>query len=133
MKKTFLLAVICILSFSCSTTRVLEEGQYRLEGNTVTILDDPEFDTAEVRNYIRQNDGDGGLLGFNPFLYVYNFSKKDGLWHKLGTPPVVYDEGSVGTSLNNISNRLRYLGYCASFCLAGGAKRVAEFYHCCSS
>ena len=111
MKKTFLLAVICILSFSCSTTRVLEEGQYRLEGNTVTILDDPEFDTAEVRNYIRQNDGDGGLLGFNPFLYVYNFSKKDGLWHKLGTPPVVYDEGSVGTSLNNISNRLRYLGY----------------------
>lgn len=111
MRKSFLLAAICILSFSCSTTRVLEEGQYRLEENTVTIIGDQDLNSNEISNYIRQGDESGGLLGFNPFLYVYNWSRKDGLWHKLGTAPIVYDEGAVGTSITNITNRLRYLGY----------------------
>ena len=111
MKRLFLYSGLCLLLFACSTTRVLEEGQYQLEGNNVVITDDNGFSTGEISNYIRQDDGDGGLLGFNPFVYVYNWSKKDGLWHKIGTPPIVYDEASVGTSINNISNRLRYLGY----------------------
>lgn len=111
MKRVSILAAICILLFSCSTTRVLKDGQYRLEENVVTITDDPDFPTSEVRNYIRQNDGSGGILGFNPFLYVYNWSKRDGLLHKFGTAPIVYDEASVGTSLTNINNHLRYLGY----------------------
>ncbi len=111
MRKSFLLAALCILSISCSTTRVLEDGQYRLEGNTVTVSGDPGFKESEISNYIRQDDESGGLLGFNPFLYVYNWSRKDGLWHKLGTPPIVYDEAAAGTSITNISNRLKYLGY----------------------
>ena len=74
MRKSLLLAAICILSFSCSTTRVLEDGQYRLEENTVTVSGDPEFNSSEISNYIRQGDESGGLLGFNPFLYVYNWS-----------------------------------------------------------
>ena len=111
MRKSLLLAAICILSFSCSTTRVLEDGQYRLEENTVTVSGDPEFNSSEISNYIRQGDESGGLLGFNPFLYVYNWSRKDGLFHKLGTPPIVYDEAAVGTSITNISNHLKYLGY----------------------
>lgn len=111
MKRILFLSAFCALLISCSTTRVLQDGQYRLEENTVTITDDPFFNTGEVSNYIRQNDVSGGILGFNPFLYVYNWSKKDGLWHKLGTPPTVYDEASVGTSISNITNRLHYLGY----------------------
>ena len=111
MRKSFLLAALCILSISCSTTRVLEDGQYRLEGNTVTVSGDPGFKESEISNYIRQDDESGGLLGFNPFLYVYNWSRKDGLLHKLGTPPIVYDEAAAGTSITNISNRLKYLGY----------------------
>lgn len=111
MKQFLFLAAICALLYSCSTTRVLEDGQYRLEENIVTITDDPEFNSNEVRNYIRQNDESGGLLGFNPFIYVYNWSKKDGLLHKFGTAPIVYDEAAVGTSLTNISNHLHYLGY----------------------
>ena len=111
MRKHFLPAAFCLLFFSCSTTRVLEEGQYRLEGNTVAIIGDESLNSNEVRNRIRQEDDSGGLLGFNPFLYVYNWSKKDGLWHKLGTPPIIYDEAAVGTSIANISNRLKYLGY----------------------
>ena len=111
MRKSFLLAALCILSISCSTTRVLGDGQYRLEANTVTVNGYPGINESEIRNYIRQDDESGGLLGFNPFLYVYNWSRKDGLWHKLGTPPIVYDEAAAGTSITNISNRLKYLGY----------------------
>ncbi|MBP5567058.1 MAG: BamA/TamA family outer membrane protein [Bacteroidales bacterium] len=96
---------------SCSTTRVLEDGQYRLTGNEISFTDEPELTEGDLSNYIRQTAGNGGLLGFNPFLYVYNWSKRDGLFHKLGVPPVVYDESSVGTSIVNITNRLRYLGY----------------------
>ena len=111
MKRLFLLAALCALLFSCSTTRVLKDGQYKLEDNVVTVTDDDQFNTNEIRNYIRQNDVGGGVLNFNPFVYVYNWSKRDGLFHKLGTAPIIYDESAVGTSLNNINNHLRYLGY----------------------
>ena len=56
MKRILILSALCVLLFSCSTTRVLKEGQYRLEGNEVTIIDDPLFNTSEVSNYIRQNE-----------------------------------------------------------------------------
>ena len=102
MKRILILSALCVLLFSCSTTRVLEDGQYKLEGNEVTIIDDPLFNTSEVSNYIRQNESSGGILGFNPLLYVYNWSRKDGLFHKIGTAPIVYDEASVGTSITNI-------------------------------
>lgn len=111
MKRILLLAALCALCFSCSTTRVLKEGQYKLEDNIITVTDDDQFNSNEIRNYIRQNDVGGGVLNFNPFVYVYNWSKKDGLFHKLGTAPIVYDEPSVGASINNITNHLRYLGY----------------------
>ena len=70
MKRLFLYSGLCLLLFACSTTRVLEEGQYQLEGNNVVITDDNGFSTGEISNYIRKDDGDGGLLGFNPFFYV---------------------------------------------------------------
>ena len=96
---------------SCSTTRVLTEGQYRLIDTEVSVKDNAELSSGDLSNYIRQDAGISTLSNINPFLYVYNWSKKDGLFHKLGTPPLVYDEASVGTSINNITNRLRYLGY----------------------
>ena len=111
MKRVLLIVSSCLLLFSCSTTRVLKQGQYRLEDNVITVTDDDQFNTNEIRNYIRQNDLGGGILGFNPFLYVYNWSKRDGLFHKLGTAPIVYEESAVGTSISNITNHLHYLGY----------------------
>ena len=111
MKRLLPVLAYCLFLASCSTTRVLNEGEYRLTGNRVLITDDPEFRESEIRNYIRQDSQSGGFLGFNPFLYVYNWSRRDGLWHKLGTPPVVFDEAAVSTSVTNISNHLKYLGY----------------------
>ena len=42
------------LSFSCSTTRVLEDGQYRLAKNKVEITNDRKFNPKEVEKYIQQ-------------------------------------------------------------------------------
>ena len=64
MKRIPALAALICLMISCSTTRVLDEGQYRLNGNTVTITDDSDFDTREISNYIRQNDVSGGIQSF---------------------------------------------------------------------
>lgn len=90
---------------------MLEDGQYRLTANNVRISDDSALSEGDVRKYIRQDAGSGGLLGFNPFLFVYNWQKSDGIFHRLGTPPVIFDESAVGASIGNIENRLRYLGY----------------------
>ena len=111
MKRFFPIFAFCLLAVSCSTTRVLEEGQYRLTSNNVRISGDSSLAENDVRAYIRQDAGSGGLLGFNPFLYVYNWSRRDGLFHKIGTAPVIYDERSVASSLSNIGNHLKYLGY----------------------
>ena len=44
------IALVC----SCSTTRVLEEGQYRLAKNEVEITNDRKFNPKEVEKYIKQ-------------------------------------------------------------------------------
>ena len=108
----FLLA-ISLLVLACSTTRVLKEGEYRLVENKITS-DDKSFDVNQLSNYIRQDPGSNGIFGWNPLLYIYNFSKEDGFWHKMGSAPVVYDQSSVGLSLINMQNRLNYLGYYGS-------------------
>ena len=111
MKRLYTVLSLCLIFASCSTTRVLKEGEYRLIGNRIVIQDEPELRESDIRSYLRQEDGSGGLLGFNPFLYVYNWSLKDGFWHKLGTPPTVFDENAVTSSVTNITNHLKYLGY----------------------
>ena len=44
------LATAAALSFSCSTTRVLEEGQYRLASNKVEVIGDSKFNTKKVES-----------------------------------------------------------------------------------
>ncbi len=113
MKRLLPILAMFLLAVSCSTTRVLEEGQYRLTSTKITVTDEvpPDFNEKEVRNYIRQDAGNGGILSFNPFLYVYNWSKKDGVLHKLGTPPLILDENAVEPSIENMQQRLIYMGY----------------------
>lgn len=113
MKRVIPLIALCLALASCSTTRVLKEGEYRLKENTISV-NDSSFNTSQMENYIRQDPGGNGILGWNPLLYVYNFSKRDGFWHKLGTAPVIFNEAAVGTSLVNMENRLNYTGYYGS-------------------
>lgn len=54
------------LAASCSTTRVLGDGQYQLVRNEVKVLNDKKFDTGLLEPYIKQKPK------MSPSMYVYN-------------------------------------------------------------
>lgn len=105
------------LGFSCSTTRVLEDGQYRLAKNKVEITNDDRFNTKEVEKYIKQKSNSYLVFGWNPFLNLYNLSGRDTsrfstkFFRKVGVVPVVYQPSQVEATKDNITRHLEYLGY----------------------
>ena len=109
--------IAAALLSSCSTTRVLEEGQYRLARNKVEITNDKKFNPKEVEKYIQQKSNTYLFLGWNPFLNVYNWSGKDTgkfsnkFLRKIGVAPVVYQPSQVDASIENMKRHLEYLGY----------------------
>lgn len=118
--KNILIACAAIISAAaCSTTRVLEDGQYRLADNKITVLNDKDFDVEGLEAYLKQQPNYYFIFGWNPFLNVYNWKNGKGKgWDKfidkIGVEPVVYDSEKVDESIENISNRLVYLGYYGS-------------------
>ena len=83
------------LLFSCSTTRVLKDDQYRLAKNKILITNDRSFSTNDIEPYIKQKP-----IGWNPFMYIYNWSRGTGSgWdrfvERIGVAPVVYDPDMV--------------------------------------
>lgn len=101
--------------FSCSTTRVLQNGEYRLQKNTLEVTNDRKFNVRDVEPYIKQKPN-STFFGWNPFLNLYNMTNGKGKgWdkfvQKVGVAPVVYDPDLVESSITNIGNHLEYLGY----------------------
>ena len=111
---------VLFLGLSCSTTRVLESGQYRLAANKVNVKGDDRFNAKEIESYIKQKPNSYIIFGWNPFLILYNWSCKDAdkavnkLIRKLGTSPVVYQPSQVESSIENIKRHLEYMGYYGS-------------------
>ena len=109
-----------VLSFSCSTTRVLGDGQFRLADNKVVVDNDRKFNTKEIESYIKQKPNSYIIFGWNPFLNIYNWSGKNAdkginkFLRKIGTAPVVYQPSQVEASVENINRHLEYLGYYGS-------------------
>ena len=109
-----LIALIAVFGLSCSTTRSLQEGEYRLAKNKVEITNSKEFNPNILSPYLKQKHS-----GWSPFQYVYNWTNgKDKLWDrfvkKIGIPPVVYNPDMVDNSIENMTNHLEYLGYYGS-------------------
>ena len=100
--------MFCLLlaAVSCSTTRVLEEGEYRLVRNELLLESPVRFQEKELDSYIRQD-----AQNWSPMICVYNWSRRDGLFHKIGTAPVVFDSTAVASTCENIETRMEYLGY----------------------
>ena len=101
---------------SCSTTRVLQDNEYRLAKNTIEIKNDKHFNTNQLQAYLKQKPNSYFIFGWNPFLNVYNWQNGKGkAWDKLvqkvGVAPVVYDADQVDNTIANLENRLEYLGY----------------------
>lgn len=104
---------------SCSTTRVLGEGECRLAKNKVRVTNDKNFNVTQLTPYLRQIPNSSGILGWNPFLYIYNWSDGSGSgWdkftQKLGEKPVVFDNDLVRESEKNVISHLEYIGYFGS-------------------
>ena len=107
-----LLAAIMMLS--CSTTKMLHDGEYRLAKNKIEVVNDDNFNTSSLNPYIKQKH-----KGWSPFLYVYNWANGKGKgWDKfvgkIGTAPVIYDPILVDNSIESIDSHLEYLGYYGS-------------------
>ncbi|MCQ2158961.1 MAG: sorting and assembly machinery component 50 [Bacteroidales bacterium] len=107
----------CAILASCSTTRNLPEGQYRLAGTSLTLNGSgiEGVSNSQLVPYIKQQPNNS-VLGFNPFICIYNWS--DGsdkglnkLWEKIGEAPVVYNPALTEASERSIARRMEYYGY----------------------
>lgn len=112
-------AALALILASCSTTRVLPEGKYRLAANKVQITENAGLSTSDISPYIKQSPNSYFIFGWNPFLNIYNWSDGSGkgmnkVWEKIGTAPVQYAPEMVPSSVENIRTHLEYLGYYGS-------------------
>ncbi len=103
------------MTASCSTTRTLQEDEYRLTKNKIRIDGDEEFNPNQLNKYLKQNTNLGWSLG----LWAYNWSAGKGrgwdrFWERVGTAPVIFNPDLVDSSIENIENHLEYLGYYGS-------------------
>lgn len=108
---TFLMTIVMS---SCSTTRALQDGEFRLRKNKVEVTNDPDFNTSVLTPYLKQKG-----QGWTPFMSVYNWTNGKGktwdkLVRKIGVAPVVYDASMVDVSIETILDHLEYLGYYGS-------------------
>ena len=114
LKYILILLAVVMSAAACSTTRTLSEGEYRLAGNEVNILNSDDVSPSEVSSYIKQQPK------WSPMLYIYNWSNPDSqsfmnrTLRKLGTAPVVFDSLQVGMSVENIEKHLEHIGYYGS-------------------
>ena len=123
LKKTFsilfILATAAVV-FSCSTTRSLEEGQFRLAKNKVVVVDNKNVNPKDIEKYVQQKANSYIIFGWNPFLNLYNITGRDTskftnkILRKIGVAPVVYEPAMVQASVDNIGRHLEYLGYYGS-------------------
>ena len=76
MVKFYRAALILILPAamlaSCSTTRVLADGECRLAKNEVRIEGDTRLNAGNLGQYVKQKPHSSLIFGWNPFLNVYN-------------------------------------------------------------
>ena len=116
MRKSAYILALALAAVSCSTTRVLQEGEYRLAKNKVEILGNTELTQSDINPYIKQHPNTDVFYGWNPLVSIYNWSSGSGkgldkVWEKIGVPPVVYSRIAEESSIENISTHLEYLGY----------------------
>ena len=108
------IAILATTALSCSTTRALQDGEFRLAKNKVEITNSKEFNPNVLTPYIKQKH-----RGWTPMQYVYNWTNgKNARWdrfvQKIGVAPVIYNPDMVDSSIENMTNHLDYLGYYSS-------------------
>ena len=116
-KKPIFVALAALAVLSCSTTRILPEGKYRLTRNRIKV-EGRKLPSSELTSYLTQKPN-SSFLGLNPSVSIYNWadttsSKWNNFIRKMGAAPVVFDTAQVSASINNMVNHLEYIGYYGS-------------------
>lgn len=118
IRLTAAIAAACLAASSCSTTRLLGEGEYRLAKSEVEVgkVDGKKVDGLKVESYIKQKPS-GGIFGLHPLISVYNWSGRDTskvinrVIRAVGKEPMVYDQAQTEASVENVRRHLEYIGY----------------------
>ena len=118
MKRIALIILSLFAVISCSTTKLLPRGTYRLVSNKVTF-EGEKLPPAEVTQYIHQQPNKGLVFGWSPALSIYNWSNGSGqginrFWEAMGEEPVMFDPTQVQRSCTNIEGHLATIGYYGS-------------------
>jgi len=109
------LALLLIL-ISCSTTKLLKPGEYRLAENKIEMHGENGPKPSALNAYFKQKPNNYFIGRWSPGLNIYNWSSgKNTAWdrfcERLGTPPVIFDESLVDATVINMKNHMDYLGY----------------------
>lgn len=116
MRRAGTILAAILLAVSCSTTKLLPEGTYRLAQNKVVVHGEKSVPASDITPYLKQKANGTFIFGWNPLINVYNWSDGsgkgiNGAFEKVGVAPVQFDPSLVDASTKNIINHLDYLGY----------------------
>ena len=73
-KYIIVLLVFIFAASSCSTVKVIPEGESRLVENEIEILNSKKYQTSSLQPYIKQKPNSYFFLGWNPVLNLYHWS-----------------------------------------------------------
>lgn len=135
--KIFLPILLLFFLYSCSTTKVIPEGESRLKSNVIKIENSKEYNASNLEPYLKQKPNSYFIFGWNPFLNVYNWGNdKNNGWDnfvkKIGQEPVIFDKDLISSSLSNMDNHLIYKGYYNSIIkdsIVTKKKKTTVFYN----
>ncbi len=119
VKSRFPQILACVLALSsCSTTKVIPQGEYRLVANNVSVEGGCEIPSSVLNSCIKDQPG-ASLLGWNPLISMYNWSGGQstgfkGIWYKLGQAPVVLNRANIDASCRNLQRKFEFYGYYGS-------------------
>ncbi len=120
MRRNILLVISLFTVISCSTTKLLPEGTYRLASQKVDLTThDKSLPSSGLTQYIRQQPNSSLIFNWTPSLSIYNWSDGsgkgiNGFWERMGQAPVVFDPSLIPGSQENIAGHLETLGYYGS-------------------
>ena len=103
---------------SCSSTKHVPQGKLLLDKVKINIADpQPEVESSQLVNYLRQNANHRVLGGLKLQLAFYNMSGHDttkwiNRWiQRVGTPPVIYDSTLTRASADQLHMALSNRGF----------------------
>lgn len=134
------IAMLALVVTSCSSTKLVPEGNYLLDNVKIEVDDRNDVDRTELYNFLRQSPNHK-VLGFAKLqLATYNLSGRDSTkWYnrwlrRVGQPPVIYDHSLTDASerqlrLAMVNRGFTHASVSADTLVKAGKKKIDVVYH----